>query len=101
MAKSSARKTSSGTAARDDLETEPRWNCRTRGFVFCLTFVPSGLQLAFTATATSSKRLNSSCNFAKSLSCLAASIILVASNAAVFLVHGTGFSTPRARKSSP
>jgi hypothetical protein len=29
------------------------------------------------------------------------SIILVAPNAAVFLVHGTGFITPRAPKSSP
>ena len=29
------------------------------------------------------------------------SIILVARNAAVFLVHGTGFITPRASKSSP
>jgi hypothetical protein len=37
----------------------------------------------------------------QSLSWLARSIILVAPNAAVFLVHGTGFITPRAPKSSP
>ncbi len=40
-------------------------------------------------------------DFTKSLSCLLASIILVAPNATVFLVHGTGFITSRAPKSSP
>ena len=100
MARWSARKTSLETAARDNRETEPRFDCIPCGFVFLLTFLLSAAT-ALTREATSSTRLYASFRSAKSLSCLPVSIILVTPNAAVFLVHGTGFITPRAPKSGP
>ena len=64
-------------AARANLKTRPLWNCVQRGFVFSLIFSCFRSNLLF-VDGTPSKPLDSFLNFAKSLSCLAPSIILVA-----------------------
>jgi hypothetical protein len=61
----------------------------------------SSLEAGLTNFLSSSQALDLFYNRSKSLSCLPVSIILVAPNAAMFLVQGTGFIAPRAPKSNP
>jgi hypothetical protein len=88
-------------AARASLETKPRWNFVQRGFVFLFVFFSSPLQPAFAIDGIPSRPLDSFLNFAKSLSCLAPSIILVAPKRGRVSVRSTGFICLRATKSSP
>lgn len=91
---------SSRTAACASLRTKPREHFDERGFVPSYS-LSSRTCLFWRWPLLSLNHLNSLSNLVKSLSCLCCSIILVASNAAVFLVQSTGFISPRATNSAP
>jgi hypothetical protein len=91
---------SSKTAVCASFGTEPREHFDKRGLV-TLSFAFAAHQLVFAIAASLPDPLGSLSNLVKSLSCLCCSIILIASNAVVFLVHSTGFISPRDTNSTP